>query len=51
MTAATAISECKVVQIEKAIVIRLVHDEPIVAEWFISHLLDRDLHTEYGSGR
>ena len=51
MTAATTISECKVVRIEKAIVIRLVHDEPIVAEWFISHLLDRNLRTEFGSSR
>lgn len=42
MTGATAMNACVVVEIDKAVVIRLVHDEPAFAEWFISYLLDRN---------
>jgi|SRR5665213_2801670 len=46
MTAATTMSECTVIRVEKAIIARLVHDEPVFAEWLISHLLDRNVRTE-----
>jgi len=45
-TAATTMGECTVTRVEKAIIIRLVHDEPAFAEWLISHLLDRNVRIE-----
>jgi CRP/FNR family cyclic AMP-dependent transcriptional regulator len=46
MTAATTMGECTVTRVEKAIIVRLVHDEPAFAEWLISHLLDRNVRIE-----
>jgi CRP/FNR family transcriptional regulator, cyclic AMP receptor protein len=44
--AATTMSECTVIRIEKAIIIRLLHDEPAFAEWLIAYLLDRNVNIE-----
>lgn len=44
--AATAMSDCAVVRIEKAIIVRLIHEEPAFAERLISHLLDRNNRIE-----
>jgi len=45
-TAAMSMSECIVTRIEKAVIVRLVHDEPAFAEWLISRLLDRNIRIE-----
>jgi CRP/FNR family cyclic AMP-dependent transcriptional regulator len=45
-TAATTMGECTIIRVEKAIIGRLVHDEPVFAEWLISHLLDRNVRIE-----
>ena len=45
-TTATTMSDCIIVRIEKAIIIRLIHSEPAFAEWLISHLLDLNIRTE-----
>jgi CRP/FNR family transcriptional regulator, cyclic AMP receptor protein len=45
-SAATTISDCTVVRIEKAIIVRLVHEQPAFAERVISHLLDRNIRIE-----
>jgi CRP/FNR family transcriptional regulator, cyclic AMP receptor protein len=46
MTAATTMSQSSIIRVEKAIIARLVHDEPEFAEWLISHLLDRNVRIE-----
>ena len=44
--AATTMGECTVIRIEKAIIDRLLHDEPAFADWLIAYLLDRNVHIE-----
>ncbi|MBI3802598.1 MAG: Crp/Fnr family transcriptional regulator [Nitrospirae bacterium] len=45
---ATAISmgECKIVRIEKAAMVRVLHDEPIFSELFLAYLLCRNIRIE-----
>jgi len=43
---ATAMTECKIMRLEKAAVIQVLHDEPAFSEMFISHLLARTLRVE-----
>jgi CRP/FNR family cyclic AMP-dependent transcriptional regulator len=46
MATAAAIEECTIMRIEKATMIRLLHDEPEFSERFMSHLLARNLRVE-----
>src|SRR5712691_4455725 len=43
---AEAIEECKIMRLEKAAMIRLLHDEPELSERFMSHLLARNVRVE-----
>jgi len=43
---ATAITECIVMRLDKATIIRVLHDEPALSEMFISHLLARTMRVE-----
>ena len=42
----SAITECVIVRIAKADIIRVIHDEPTFAELFIAHLLSRNSRVE-----
>jgi CRP-like cAMP-binding protein len=46
LATAAAIAECTVMRLEKAAVIRLLHDEPEFSERFVAHLLARNLRVE-----
>jgi CRP-like cAMP-binding protein len=41
MATASAMSQCSLMKLEKAVVIRVLHDEPAFSERFLSHLLTR----------
>jgi CRP/FNR family cyclic AMP-dependent transcriptional regulator len=45
-TEAVAISECSVMKLEKAVVVKLLHEEPTFSEMFLSHLLSRNIKIE-----
>jgi CRP/FNR family cyclic AMP-dependent transcriptional regulator len=40
------IEECRIMRLEKAAMIRLLHDEPEFSEAFMSHLLERNIRVE-----
>jgi CRP/FNR family transcriptional regulator, cyclic AMP receptor protein len=42
----SAMTECVIVRIAKADIIRIIHDEPTFAELFIAHLLSRNSRVE-----
>jgi CRP/FNR family cyclic AMP-dependent transcriptional regulator len=46
MASAVAISECSVMKLEKAVVVKLLHEEPTFSEMFLSHLLSRNIKIE-----
>jgi CRP/FNR family transcriptional regulator, cyclic AMP receptor protein len=46
MATATALTECEVMRLEKAAMIRVLHDEPAFSEMFVSHLLARTIRVE-----
>ena len=46
MATAVAISECSIMRIEKAAVIKLLHEEPVFSELFMAHLLSRNIKVE-----
>ena len=46
MATATAMTECKIMRLEKAAMIRVLHDEPAFSEMFVSHLLARTIRVE-----
>ncbi len=46
MATATAITECEIMRLEKAAIIRVLHDEPAFSEMFLSHLLARTIRVE-----
>ena len=46
MTSAVAMEECMMARLEKAVVLRTLHDESAFAELFISYLLQRNLRME-----
>jgi CRP/FNR family cyclic AMP-dependent transcriptional regulator len=46
MATATAITDCLVVKMEKAAVVRLLHEDPAFAELFVAHLLSRNIRIE-----
>jgi len=39
-------TECVIVRVEKAAIIRVTHDEPAFSEMFIAHLLARTIRVE-----
>lgn len=43
---ATAIMPCKIARLEKAAILRVIHEEPAFAEVFIAHLLGRSIRAE-----
>src|SRR5205807_9482644 len=46
MATATAIMECEIMRLEKAAIIRVLHEEPAFSELFMSHLLTRTIRVE-----
>ena len=46
MATATAMSECTIVRLEKAAIVRVLHDEPAFSEVFLSYLLSRNIRIE-----
>jgi len=43
---ARAMTDCKIMRLEKAAMIRVLHDEPAFSEMFVSHLLTRTIRVE-----
>jgi CRP/FNR family transcriptional regulator, cyclic AMP receptor protein len=46
MGSATAMSECSVMRLEKAGVVRLIHNQPAFSELLLHHLLSRNIRIE-----
>jgi CRP/FNR family cyclic AMP-dependent transcriptional regulator len=46
MATAAAISDCSIVQIEKAAMIRVLHEEPAFSEMFLAYVLSRNMRIE-----
>jgi CRP/FNR family cyclic AMP-dependent transcriptional regulator len=46
MGTATAMTECQIMQVEKADITRVLHEEPAFSEMFVSHLLARTIRVE-----
>ena len=43
---AIAMTECKIMKLEKGAIVRVLHDEPAFSEMFIAHLLARTIRVE-----
>jgi CRP-like cAMP-binding protein len=41
-----AMTECVIVRLEKAAIVRVIHEEPAFSEMFIAHLLGRTMRVE-----
>ena len=46
MATASTMSECSIIRLEKAGVIRALHDDPAFSELFLHHLLTRNIRIE-----
>jgi len=46
MAAATAMTRCTIMRVDKAAFVRVLHDEPGFSEFFISHILARTMRVE-----
>jgi CRP/FNR family transcriptional regulator, cyclic AMP receptor protein len=46
MASATAMTECAIMRLEKAAIIRVLHEEPAFSEMFVAHLLARTTRIE-----
>ncbi len=46
MATVTAITECETMRLEKAAIIRVLHEQPAFSEMFMSHLLTRNIRVE-----
>ena len=46
MATAVAMTECEILRLEKAAMIRVLHEEPAFSEMFIAHLLARTIRVE-----
>ncbi len=46
MATATAMTDCEIMRVEKAAMIRVLHDEPTFSEMFVAHLLARTIRVE-----
>jgi len=46
LATATAMTECEIMRLEKAAIIRVLHEEPAFSEMFVAHLLERTIRVE-----
>ena len=46
LATATAMAECEIMRLEKATMVRVLHEEPAFSELFVSHLLARTIRVE-----
>jgi len=46
LATATTITDCEIVRLEKAAMVRVLHEEPAFSEMFVSHLLARTIRVE-----
>src|ERR1700693_1797725 len=46
LATATAMTECEIMRLEKGTMIRVLHEEPVFSEFFVSHLLTRTIRVE-----
>jgi CRP/FNR family transcriptional regulator, cyclic AMP receptor protein len=46
ISTAAAMTECVIVRLEKAAIVRVIHEEPAFSEMFIAHLLGRTMRVE-----
>ena len=46
MSTATALLDCSVMRLEKSVMIRVLHDEPLFSELFVKYLLSRTIRIE-----
>jgi CRP-like cAMP-binding protein len=46
MVTATALTNCRIVRLEKAQAVQVLHDEPAFSELFLSHLLTRNIRLQ-----
>jgi CRP-like cAMP-binding protein len=46
LATATAMADCEIMRVEKAAMIRVIHDEPAFSEMFIAYLLTRTMRVE-----
>lgn len=46
MATATAMTECEIMRLPKAAIVRVLHEEPAFSELFVSHLLARSIRVE-----
>jgi CRP/FNR family transcriptional regulator, cyclic AMP receptor protein len=46
MATAVALSKCSVIRLEKAVLVRLLHEEPSFSDLFMAHLLSRNIKIE-----
>ena len=46
LATAMAMTECEIMRLEKATMIRVLHEEPAFSEMFVSHLLARTIRVE-----
>ena len=46
LATATAMTDCKIMRVEKAVMVRVLHEEPAFSEMFVSHLLARTIRVE-----
>ena len=46
LATATAMTECEIMRLEKATMIRVLHEEPAFSEFFVAHLLARTIRVE-----
>ena len=46
LATATAMTECEIMRLEKATMVRVLHEEPAFSEFFVSHLLARTIRVE-----
>src|SRR6266536_526629 len=46
MASTTTMMECEIMRLEKAAIIRVLHEEPAFSEMFMSHLLTRKIRVE-----
>jgi CRP-like cAMP-binding protein len=46
LATATAITECEIMRVDKAVMVRVLHEEPAFSEMFVAHLLARTIRVE-----
>jgi CRP/FNR family cyclic AMP-dependent transcriptional regulator len=46
LATATAMTDCEIMRVEKAVMVRVLHEEPAFSEMFVSHLLARTIRVE-----